>query len=269
MRNPVTTFLLVLLACVVTGCGGDVSGEEGESKGDAARVEPATVPELNGTSFVSTNVSGHRLVPGSAISISFSEKDLGLSAGCNSMGGTYRLVDGKLTGTRGFSTQMFCGDELNQQERWLGKLLAGGVEAGLADGKLILEGDDGLRIELVEEEETLIGTTWELDSTGSDGPGWISVGARNPPTMKLTPDDAVQVFTGCNSGHGRARVEGDFIDFGPIRLTRKACPGKAGKVEQTMMRTLEGKVFAELDGTDLELQGATQLFFVASALGPR
>ena len=58
----------------------------------AAPARRRAAASLDGRTFLSTGVQGQTLVPGSTIRLSFKDGQLGISAGCNRMGGAYSIT---------------------------------------------------------------------------------------------------------------------------------------------------------------------------------
>lgn len=84
--------------------------------------------DLQSLTFKSTSVTvnGKRFNLGSKdpISLRFEEKNISVSAGCNSLGGGYSLVKGVIHAQTLFSTKMACTEKLMNQDIWLNKLFS-------------------------------------------------------------------------------------------------------------------------------------------------
>lgn len=95
----VLSALLTVLA--MTGCGqGDV--------------------DLAGRSFTSTGTTGHDLVQGSAVTLSFEGENMAATAGCNTITGSVSTADDTLTfDSQAASTMMACEPDLMVQDQWL------------------------------------------------------------------------------------------------------------------------------------------------------
>lgn len=78
--------------------------------------------QIAGTSWRFTQIDGAPPVSGQA-KISFRKKSLGASAGCNSMGGDWRVEDGRLIAGPLTQTEMYCAEPLWGQEKALNALL--------------------------------------------------------------------------------------------------------------------------------------------------
>lgn len=224
--------LFAVLGLVLLSCG-DRSGTDpaGPRSGSLADV-----------TYVVTGVTEagepRSLVEGSEIRLRFEGGRLGISAGCNSMGGSYTL-DGTRLSVSGLSmTEMGCDAPLMEQDSWVAGLferdvqLTTGADAALISGDVVLTLADRKE---VAPDEPLVGTTWTLDSIGTGGADGAvsSVPGAVPATLTFQDDGTVSVFDGCNQGAGPATVIGATIAWGTIGFTRKGCvdPGVQEVVE--------------------------------------
>lgn len=81
-------------------------------------------PDLAGKTYTSTQVTGHDLVPGSAVTLAFADGRVSAQAGCNTMNGPATWDGGKLVvAVPMASTMMACDDALMAQDQWLGSFL--------------------------------------------------------------------------------------------------------------------------------------------------
>lgn len=238
---------------LAVGCGG---GDDDSSKAPDG-FELASTEQLTGKTFNSTEVKGEELVPGTTITISFGPGALTVSAGCNSIRGAYEITDGVLTLGKAAGTLVGCPGDRQKQDEWLTELLTNGVRPYLNDDDLQLL---GLGVEIEMKEGTapgavppVIGTTWELSSYGDNSGSTASVkpGVRLP-FLQFAENDTVKLFDGCNTGSGPAQVNEDgSIVFGPLALTRKACPGLTGDVSRAILNVLKGKTAYAFEGQNL------------------
>lgn len=146
MGSRTTTRILTgagvaLLALTLAGCGGDDS---------TAR---DTDVDVSDRSFVSTSVTGHDLVAGSQIRVSFDGPTMAVNGGCNTLTTTYKHAGGVVSWTgEPAQTMMACEPDLMEQDTWLSTLFRGGLEAyASGDADLVLESGD-VRIELSKEK---------------------------------------------------------------------------------------------------------------------
>ena len=89
MRRAVMSLCLATFM-TLAACGDDSAGSDASSD---ASPTPVAAADLAGRTFVSTTVTGFELIDGTEIRISFEEDHLSASAGCNTMGGAYRIEE--------------------------------------------------------------------------------------------------------------------------------------------------------------------------------
>ena len=134
---------LAASAVLLTSCGSSDSGPTGREG------SPPSASDLDGNSYTSVEVTGHKLVDESEITLTFKDDNLGVNGGCNTMTAGYEVTDGtvKWTGPAA-STMMACSDELTAQDAWLTSLFTDGVDATLENSTLVLSGPDNEEIVL-------------------------------------------------------------------------------------------------------------------------
>ena len=71
-------------------------------------------------------------------------------------------------------------------------------------------------------------------------------------------DGNAAVFTGCNSGSTTVEVADATLTFGPIAMTKMACPGAASELEATVTTVLDGEVDYTVDGDTLTITKGSQ-----------
>lgn len=252
----------ILALALVLLCGGVPLAGCGSDDDDAAGGGSGAVPtaeQLDGRSFVATEVEGRELVAGSSVTFGFADGELGLRAGCNSIGGAYEIADGALRFRADpVQTLIGCEQALQRQDEWLRELLTAGVEIGAPDeGTLTLRGD-GVTLSLREDAAAggpppIVGTLWTLETIADRNGTASSVPAGlDPPTLRFTEDGAAALFAGCNSGGGRADVRDDgFVVFRRLALTEMACDRARDALEATVTAILRGRVALSFEGANL------------------
>jgi heat shock protein HslJ len=191
---------------------------------------------------VSENGTDRPLVAGTRIRLSFKDGQIGASAGCNLLGGGYRLDGGRLVADQLVTTDMGCDPARHAQDAWLAAFLGGRPAFRLAGNDLSLQ-RDGTIVELLDRrvadpDRPFVGTTWRVDSIIT-GQTVSSVPAGAVASLVLRPDGRFAVETGCNSGGGTYTIEGTSIRLSPINLTERACAGPAGELEQAVLAVLQ------------------------------
>ncbi|HEY6568007.1 MAG TPA: META domain-containing protein [Actinomycetota bacterium] len=255
MRRVLLTLSLATLL-PLAACADDGSGS---SDGSA----PATADELNGRSFVSTEVIGRDLVANTQVRISFEDDRLSASAGCNTISAGYTIDEGSLTlDGQPASTMMGCLDDVATQDGWLTSFLSDGPEAELDGDTLTLTGGE-VTMTMLDETvadpaKPLTGTAWTLD-TIVEGDAASSVPAGvDPPTLTITDAGEATVFAGCNQGGSSVEVADTTLTFGPMRMTKMACEGDATQVENSVVAVLDGEVAYTIEGSHLTLTNGDQ-----------
>jgi heat shock protein HslJ len=208
-------------------------------------------PGLGGTdslearTFLSTAVTvggaDRPLVDGTQIRLSFTDGQIGASAGCNIFGGSYRIADNRLLISGGAMTEMGCDEARSAQDEWLFAFLGSGPTVVLSGNELTLSSTDTvinlLDTEVADPDRPLVGTTWMV--TGLiDGDAVSSIPDEVEASLRLTDDGRVEIHSGCNSGGGEYTVSGDTITFSELVSTEMACDGARGEVEAAVFAVL-------------------------------
>jgi heat shock protein HslJ len=232
----------------------------------------AATTAIGDREFLSVNVTDggapRPLVPDTRIRLNFSGTNLGASAGCNSIGGTYRIEGGRLVFEGGAMTEMGCDQARHAQDDWLTTFLASKPTARLNGNDLTLESGSvvvSLRDRtIVEPDANIVGPTWTLASI-IQGDGVSSVPQGQSATLKFNADGSFEVFAGCNRGGGTWSAVAGGIDFSAIMLTKMACDGPSSAIESAVLGVLEADSnTAAIKSNILTLQaGANGLQFEA------
>ena len=252
MRRPrLGATAALLLVGLLAGCGSSDNGDKsGDSTTPSTSPTPTSTPvgavaDLDGTTYESTSVEGHELVPGEAVRVSFEGDTMSVSAGCNTMFGAFELTDGTLAWSgEPASSLVGCEPELADQDAWLAELFTTGVEATTDGSTLTLTSGDVV-MELADVAETnledLLGRSWTVRGIVVDGvTSRVPSGVRNP-RLEVGKDGLSRLDTGCNAGRTTVTVGEDFLTFGHPAVTRQACPGAAGGVEQAVLAVVDGR----------------------------
>lgn len=251
-RAPARGVLTLLtVGLLVTSCGSGSSSSTAAASGAPKRAD------LDGSTFQSTSVEGHDLVPDSTVRLTFEKQNLSANAGCNTMSGPYDVTGGRIAWTgEAMTTLMACPDDLTQQDAWLSDFLQQGADASLdGDDLTLVSGDVTLHLqrETADPASAFLGRSWTVTEiiTGSSVAS-LPTGVTEP-TLEVASDGKVQLFTGCNQGHTTVTATADTLTFTPAAITRKACPPPADQVEQSVLQTLEGDVTVTVDGSTATL----------------
>ncbi|MTD14219.1 META domain-containing protein [Nakamurella sp. YIM 132087] len=254
--------------------GGPASGSAGDAPtqpggGGAAGI---SLPLTTWVVTDSADVKGHDLVEGSSITLSITDStQLGVRAGCNSMGGTLAEADGVWTVSELSQTEMACEQPLMDQDSWVAEFLQAGPKAEYGDGSLVLTGTDGSSITFgMQQPASLTGTNWVLDGI-LDGDVASSIPADVNAWLRVDGTQ-LSVNGGCNGGGSTVAVtEGTPDTPGSMEIegivsTMMACDEDIMTVEQTMFGALDGTVSYLLTDQSLVITAAdgTGLMFRAA-----
>lgn len=266
LRSARSAAIVLVLLAVAAACGSDADS------GDVDLAE-----ELRGREFWSIGVLEdgveRELVEGTRIVIRFDEfgTGLGVSAGCNSIGGSIEFDGARLITSELFMTEMGCDPQRHAQDEFVIAVL--GDEPRIAfDGtafggpELGLETDDVairfLDAEVANPDQPVTGTLWTV--TGfDDGLAAMSFGVSREATFEIGDDSTVRGFDGCADfdaaievadGSIGGPVEGDGeFQFGPIQW---AALDGCDEVEYAgMVRRVfdAGQTTFAVDGTHLRI----------------
>jgi heat shock protein HslJ/uncharacterized lipoprotein NlpE involved in copper resistance len=122
------------------------------------------------------------------------------------------------------------------------------MPAGMAPG-----GASGEQKSQNESSAPLLDTMWMLTELANDPvPG--GTGQREA-SLRMQSEGHASGWTGCNRFSGSYTLEGRLLHFGPLALTRMACPDGGG-VEAQYMRALEATRQYQIHGNTLDLLDA-------------
>ena len=221
------TFRLALVAAVLSGCG------------------PSSPPPFDGSEWLSTAVTedgaDRPLVDGTRIRVSFTDGELAASAGCNTMGGAYRIEEGLLVVEGGAITEMGCDEERHAQDDWLFAFLGSqpaiaqeGDKLTLTSGETVIALQDR---EVAEPDLPLTGTTWTVDTILA-GDAATSVPADLVATLIFNRDGTVEIAAGCSPGTGTYEVSGGSLRIRDIETIETDCDDAARQLESAVLPML-------------------------------
>lgn len=123
----------LLTSLLLTACGGD------DDDGGAA----PTAADLDGKSFVASEIEGSEIVEGSSVVISFDSGSVVVDAGCNTQRADYSVTeDGVLETTAMAATLMACDDALMAQDALVAGIVTSGPTVALDGDVLTIAGAD-------------------------------------------------------------------------------------------------------------------------------
>jgi heat shock protein HslJ len=147
MRYVISLLLLPILFLI--GCTADTTG------GDTSSPDAA---QLQANSWLLLELNGQPPVPGTEVTLNFDDEAIGGNSGCNVYGGSYELVDGRLTISDIFSTMMAClEDGVMEQEAVF--------HQALRDAATVTVSADGQTLELRNAENVVVALLTATDET--------------------------------------------------------------------------------------------------------
>ena len=243
---PRTALALVALsALALAACGSD---------GDSASGSVPTPDDLAGKAFESTDVTGYDLVEGTTITLGFEADTVGAQGGCNTQSGGYTITDGTLDVGVMAATMMACDDALMAQDTWLNGFLTSSPEIALDGDTLTLTGSDATISLEAKAATPLEGTTWAL--TGTVATEAVSSLPADAEASLTITDGQAAIQTGCNSGSASVEITDTTMTFGPVALTKMACPEDLTALEASVIAVLDGEVTYEITGDTLSIRKA-------------
>lgn len=242
--------LLALAGLTIAACGSDDPGTTPDPVDASAA---PTAEDLDGRTFVSTEVTGHDLVEGTKINITFLADSMSVNGGCNGMNGGFQIDEDVLTAGPFAATMMACDQPLMDQDTWLSDFLTALPTITLAGQTLTLTGQD-TTITLNElQPSELVDTNWMLTGTVANQ-GVSSVPMDSTASIIIAPDGTVAVDTGCNTGSGSIEITDTTLVIGPLATTMRACADELNALEASVLAVLQGEVTYEINGTNLSLR---------------
>lgn len=286
--NPVFSLAVMVVAfgLVAAACGqasSDLTNGDGDNDGGGDGAVPGG--ELDGRTFWSTSVTEggveRALVEGTKIELRFDGAEIGASAGCNSMGGSYSVDDGVLVVGSLFATEIGCEPERQLQDDFVADLLGAGPTLVVDGDRLVLTTAD-IEVEFLDRvvadpDRALVGTEWEV--TGFiDGDAAMSIGVERAATMSFDDDSTLRGFDGCadyelavevSDGSIGGPIEGDAeIQFGERRAgsaDTSACGQSADYADRVNAVFATGAATATIDGPNLTIMTADGIGITARA----
>jgi heat shock protein HslJ len=202
-------------------------------------------PPFDATEWLSTAVTedgaDRPLVDGTRIRLSFTDGQVAASAGCNTMGGAYRIEEGLLVVEGGGMTEMGCDEERHAQDDWLFGFLGSQPAVAQEGDKLTLTSDETVIAlqdrEVAEPDLPLIGTTWTVDTILS-GDAASSVPRDQVATLVFQQNGAVEIATGCSPGEGTYEVANGSLRIRDMVTIETDCGDAARQLEAAVIPIL-------------------------------
>jgi heat shock protein HslJ len=223
---------------------------------------PPATPALAGRTFLSVGVTdgaaAKLLVAGTRIRLAFTEMEITASAGCNTMGGSYRVDGPHLIVEQLATTDMGCPAPLGAQDAWLATLLGAqpaftvvGNDLALSSGSTVVMLRDR---KVVEPDKPMVGPTWTVESIIA-GDVVSSVPSGAAATLVFNADGTFTLFTGCNSGGGSWSAVTGGITVTDVVTTKMACLGAGGSLETAVLAVLRaGAISVAIDADTMTIE---------------
>jgi heat shock protein HslJ len=214
--------------------------------GASPSLSTVDVQGLAGRTFLSVAVTDggadHQLVNGTRIRLDVRDADFSASAGCNTIGGRYRIEAGRLVVDQLATTDMGCPGALGAQDEWLARFLGAGPTIHLDGNALDLStGSIVIRLmdrRIVDPDRALVGPTWTLESIISGDVVSSVPSDATAATLIFGADGTLTVFTGCNQGGAKWSQAGSRLVVTELVLTKQACAGSGAQLEAAVTGVL-------------------------------
>ncbi len=278
MKSSLIALLAVATAGMFTlaSCG-DPTVEPATSPTDPGSTTidttPSTTPEpgdglvalLAGKAYLSQSTTGITLAPDAVLRISFDDGRIGVSGGCNGMGGDVTFDGDAMTVGPMMSTAMACEQPLMDQDSAVQAFLTAGTTVSVDGDTLTLSGtfagaDASITLldrEVADPDRPLADTAWTV--TGVISSDAISSGWGSAVATLTIVDGTAQVNAGCNTGFATVTIDeaAGTISFGPLALTKKLCDDDAMRLEQSVATVLTGTATYSIEAGSLTLTNGT------------
>ena len=198
-----------------------------------------------------------QFVAGTRVELQFFDANrLGLSAGCNSMGGSAHLDRDKLVVGDLAGTEIGCAPERHQQDEWLAAFLTARPGWRLSGDSLVLTGPDAeLRFvdrKTVEPDRQLAGPQWRVDTVLA-GESASSVPAGVSASLMFDGAGGVAGWTGCNTFRAKYAVADGRIVVTDFASSLKACDAPAMEFEKLVRRIMSLPMTYRIEANRLTL----------------
>lgn len=119
----------------------------------SACATPTPEPQLEGTTWDLVSMGDELPVPGTTITITFDEGQLGGNSGCNSYGGAYEVEGESFKPGELFSTMMYCEAEgvMDQEAAYL-NFLSQIISFAIIDGELYMSKAEGSQLKFIPQQ---------------------------------------------------------------------------------------------------------------------
>jgi len=116
---------------------------------------------------------------------------------------------------------------------------------------LLLTISTSLAMETNKQTVTLPGSAWQVITFAGQTPL-----ADHPITMEFDTEGNIAGDGSCNHFGGSCKIEGDKIEVGPLRSTRRACEPDIMQQEHKFLAVLTAATAWSIEGHELVLTGS-------------
>jgi heat shock protein HslJ len=216
------------------------------------------LPELSGTAWALSSLSGHAPIAGTVVTLRFDGGRVEGTDGCNRYTAPYTVVGPVLqVASNAATTRMACPPEIARQAEAYVGALAQARSYRIAGGELQLFAAAGMVLAtLAAQSQGLAGTSWRVTGYNNGRQAVVSVLVGAEPTMAFGTDGRVGGSTGCNRYGATYVHSGSKLSLGPAAATRKRCvdPERIMEQEQQFLQALQTVASVRIDGDRLELR---------------
>jgi heat shock protein HslJ len=216
---------------------------------------------LVGPVWTLTTLMGEPPLPTITITAEFSaDGRVSGSSGCNTYMGPFEAKGNKLSfGQPMASTMMACQPAVMAQEQAYTQALEATVRYEIKDGTLTLYDAGKTAVaEFAVIEQTLEGTSWDVNAYNNGKGGVVSVIIGTEITADFGEDGRLTGSAGCNNYVAEYKTEGSNITISSaVGTTRMACP-EEGVMEQenAFLTALTTADTYKIQGTNMEMRTA-------------
>jgi heat shock protein HslJ len=163
-------------------------------------------------------------------------------------------------GTEIASTQMFCAEPVNEQERAYFQALNEAQSFEITDDETLTlrNGDGNILVVYAAQSQALQGSSWDVISYNNGRGGVVSVITGTELTADFAEDGQLSGSSGCNTYTAPYESGDETISIRPPSTTRKFCGEPEGLMEQEneYLTALQTATTYQIEGNSLNMRTA-------------
>ena len=244
---------------VVRVAGGIVAGVTTllAACGGTAMTPSTRLPNLDGTDWVLTELTGRTLLDRSKPTVQFAGDRVTGSDGCNRYTGRYTVAKQAFKVVPPLaSTQMACAPEITGQAGAFIEALSVAGSYRIKDDQLeLLAASGGVLARFAPQSPELANTSWHVVGIDNGKAGVANLLAGTNVTVQFAGDGQASGWASCNRWSAGYQAERSHLKFGKAAVTRKAC-AEPGVMEQErqFLAALASVATMRIDGDRLEMR---------------